>query len=159
MYCTRAIQDDLNPVWGETCALLATPEPIKANEQLSMELWDSDRTTSDDIVGKVELSMQKMIQHPGKMHPRVSKLRGMDQGSSMPSELHWEFGYFDKPQFRPALRSHRKDVNLPKESQDKKELQNDRGVIENMEEDAVHTPLMLYGRVVFAGLLFIKSSI
>ena len=78
MYCTRVIQDDLNPVWEEACALLVTPELIKANEQLSMELWDSDRTTSDDIVGKVELSMQKMIQHPGKMYTQVSKLRGMD---------------------------------------------------------------------------------
>jgi Ca2+-dependent lipid-binding protein len=78
MYCTRVIQDDLNPVWEEACALLVTPELIKANEQLSMELWDSDWTTSDDIVGKVELSMQKMIQHPGKMYPQVSKLRGMD---------------------------------------------------------------------------------
>ena len=83
----------------------------------------------------------------------------MDQDSSIPGELHWEVGYFGKPQFRPALRSHGKDVNLPKELQYKKELQDDRGVIENMEEDAVHTPLMLYGRVVFAGLLFIKSSI
>jgi Ca2+-dependent lipid-binding protein len=107
-----------------------------------MELWDSDWTTSDDIVGKVELSMQKMIQHPGKMYPQVLKLRGMDQGSSTPGELHWEVGYFGKPQFRPALRSHGKDVNLPKELQDKKELQDDRGVIENKEGDAVvHTPL------------------
>jgi Ca2+-dependent lipid-binding protein len=71
MYCTRVIQDDLNPVWEETCALLVTLELIKANEQLSMELWDSDRTTSDDIIGKVELLMQKMIQHPGKMYPQV----------------------------------------------------------------------------------------
>ena len=38
MYCTRVIQDDLNPVWEETCALLVTPELIKADEQLSMEL-------------------------------------------------------------------------------------------------------------------------
>jgi Ca2+-dependent lipid-binding protein len=141
MYCTLVIQDDLNPVWEETCALLVTPELIKANEQLLMELWDSDRSTSDDIVGKVELSMQKMIQHPGKMYRQVSKLRGMDQDSSMPGELHWEVGYFGKPQFRPALRSHGNDVNLPKELQDKKELQDDRGVVENMEEDAVfHTP-------------------
>src|SRR4051812_27533244 len=77
MYCTRVIQDNLNPVWEETCALLVTPDLIKADEQLSMELWDSDRSTSDDVVGKVELSMQKMIQHPGKMYPQVSKLRGM----------------------------------------------------------------------------------
>lgn len=96
MYCTRVIQDDLNPVWEETCALLVTPDLIKVDEQLSMELWDSDRTTSDDIVGKVELSMQKMIQHPGKMYPQSSKLRGMEEGSDMPGELHWE-GEFLNP--------------------------------------------------------------
>lgn len=141
MYCTRVIQDDLNPVWEETCALLVTPELIKADEQLSMELWDSDRSTSDDVVGKVELSMQKMIQHPGKMYPQVSKLRGMDEGSEMPGELHWEVGYFGKPQFRPALRTHGKDVNLPDQLKDKKELQDDKGQLDSATEDAVvHTP-------------------
>ncbi|KAB8288184.1 hypothetical protein EYC80_010189 [Monilinia laxa] len=141
MYCTRVIQDDLNPIWEETCALLVTPDLIKADEQLSMELWDSDRSTSDDVVGKVELSMQKMIQHPGKMYPQVSKLRGMDSDSSMPGELHWEVGYFGKPQFRPAMRSHGKDVNLPKELQDKDELKDPKGSLDTSEEDAVvHTP-------------------
>ena len=141
MYCTRVIQDDLNPVWEETCALLVTPNLIKADEQLSMELWDSDRSTSDDVVGKVELSMQKMIQHPGKMYPQVSKLRGMDSDSSMPGELHWEVGYFGKPQFRPALRTYGKDVNLPDQLKDKKELQDEKGTIETATEDAVaHTP-------------------
>lgn len=66
MYCTRVITDDLHPIWEETTALLVTPELIKADENLSVELWDSDRHSSDDIVGKVELSMQKLIQHPGK---------------------------------------------------------------------------------------------
>lgn len=141
MYCTRVIQDDLNPVWEETCALLVTPDLIKADEQLSMELWDSDRTTSDDIVGKVELSMQKMIQHPGKMYPQVSKLRGMHSESSMPGELHWEVGFFGKPQFRPALRTDGKDVNLPDQLKDKKELQDEKGSLDNATEDAVvHTP-------------------
>jgi Ca2+-dependent lipid-binding protein len=96
MYCTRVITDDLNPVWEETTALLVTPELIKADENLSVELWDSDRHSADDIVGKVELSMQKMIQHPGKMYPQVSKLQGMNEGSEMPGELHWEVGYFGK---------------------------------------------------------------
>ncbi|TVY13257.1 Meiotically up-regulated gene 190 protein [Lachnellula arida] len=141
MYCTRVIQDDLNPIWEETCALLVTPDLIKADEQLSMELWDSDRSTADDIVGKVELSMQKMIQHPGKMYPQISKLRGMNAEDSMPGELHWEVGYFGKPQFRPAMRSHGKDVNLPDQLRDKKELQDDKGSLDNAEEDAVvHTP-------------------
>jgi Ca2+-dependent lipid-binding protein len=123
MYCTRVITDDLNPIWEETTALLVTPELIKADENLSVELWDSDRHTADDIVGKVELSMQKLIQHPGKMYPQVSQLAGMDEGSEMPGELRWEVGYFGKPKFRAALRTDGKDSTLPKALQDHPQLQ------------------------------------
>lgn len=141
MYCTRVVTDDLNPIWEESCAILVTPEVIKADEKLSIELWDSDRHTADDIVGKVEISMQKMIQHPGKMFPQVSKLAGMDEGSEMPGELHWELGYFGKPQFRPGLRTDGKDKNLLPELQNKPELQDDKGVANTAEDDAVqHTP-------------------
>ncbi|KAF2017132.1 hypothetical protein BU24DRAFT_144104 [Aaosphaeria arxii CBS 175.79] len=141
MYCTRVITDDLNPIWEETAALLVTPELIKADENLSVELWDSDRHTADDIVGKVELSMQKMIQHPGKMYPQVSKLSGLDAGSEMPGELHWEIGYFGKPQFRPALRTDGKNRALPDELKDDPALQDEKGVINTEQDDAVmHTP-------------------
>jgi len=141
MYCTRVITDDLNPIWEETTALLVTPELIKANENLSVELWDSDRHTADDIVGKVELSMQKMIQHPGKMYPQVSRLAGMDADSEMPGELHWEVGYFGKPKFRPALRTDGKNRNLPDELKNDPSLQDEKGVINSDEDDAVmHTP-------------------
>ncbi|KAI1639351.1 hypothetical protein F4809DRAFT_138302 [Biscogniauxia mediterranea] len=141
MYCTRVIQDDLNPVFEETCALLVTTDLIKVDEQLSMELWDSDRSSADDVVGKVELSLQKLIQHPGKVYEQVSKLRGVKAESSMPGELHWEVGYFGKTQFRAALRTDGKDLSLPKELRDRKELQDDKGALNNAEEDAVtHTP-------------------
>lgn len=141
MYCTRVITDDLNPIWEETTALLVTPELIKADENLSVELWDSDRHSADDIVGKVELSMQKMIQHPGKMYPQVSKLAGMNAESEMPGELHWEVGYFGKPQFRPALRTDGKDRTLPDELKDDPALQDEKGVSNSAQDDAVkHTP-------------------
>ena len=141
MYCTRVITDDLNPVWEETTALLVTPELIKADENLSVELWDSDRHSADDIVGKVELSMQKLIQHPGKMYPQVSKLAGMNEGSEMPGELHWEVGFFGKPQFRPALRTDGKNKGLPAELKDNPELQDEKGVQNTAEDNAVqHTP-------------------
>lgn len=120
---------------------MVTPELIRADEQLSVELWDSDRSSADDIVGKIELSMQKMIQHPGKMYPQVSKLRGMEADSDMPGELHWEVGFFSKPQFRPALRTDGKDHNMPKELRDKPEFQDDKGTLDTEEKDAVaHTP-------------------
>lgn len=141
MYCTRVITDDLNPIWEETTALLVTPELIKADENLSVELWDSDRHSADDIVGKIELSMQKMIQHPGKMYPHVSKLAGMDEGSEMPGELHWEVGYFGKPQLRAAMRTDGKNTALLPELKDHPELQDDKGVANSADDDAVqHTP-------------------
>jgi len=141
MYCTRVITDDLNPLWEETAALLVTPELVKADEQLSIELWDSDRNTADDIVGKVELSIQKMIQHPGKMYPQISKLSGMQDGSEMPGELHWEVGYFGKPKFRPALRTDGKDDSLPSQLKDDPQFQEDKGTLDTAETDAVaHTP-------------------
>jgi Ca2+-dependent lipid-binding protein len=141
MYSTRVITDELNPIWEETAAILVHPDHIKADEQLSVELWDSDRSTADDVVGKVQLSMQKLIQHPGKMYPQVSKLQGLDSDSSMPGELHWEVGYFGKPKFRPALRSSGQDVNLPDELKGDPSLQDKKGSLDSPEEDAVaHTP-------------------
>lgn len=123
------------------CRLLVTPQLIKADENLSVELWDSDRHTADDIVGKIELPMQRMIQHSGKMFPQVSKLAGMDKDSEMPGELHWEVGYFGKPSFRPALRTDGKNRNLDEALKDKPELQDDTGVVNNATEEAVmHTP-------------------
>ncbi|KAK3304294.1 uncharacterized protein B0T15DRAFT_557884 [Chaetomium strumarium] len=137
MYCTRVIQDDLNPVFEESCALAVTPEVLKADEQLSLELWDSDRSSADDVVGKVELSIQKLIQHPGKMFPQVSQLRGVKAESSMPGQLHWEVGFFGKTQFRRALLTDGRDPSLPPELRDKKELQDDKGSLETSEENAV----------------------
>ncbi|TKA61480.1 hypothetical protein B0A49_10274 [Cryomyces minteri] len=141
MYCTRVITDDLNPIWEETAALLVTPELIKADENLSVELWDSDRLSADDIVGKVELSMQKMIQHPGKMYPQVSKLKGLDADSEMPGELRWEVGYFAKTQFRPALRTDGKDKRLPENMRDDPTFQDEQGTINSQhDDDVMHTP-------------------
>lgn len=140
-FCTRVIEDDLNPIFEESCGLLVTTDVIRADEQVSVELWDSDRASADDVVGKVELSIQKLIQHPGQMFPQASKLRGLKPDSAMPGELHWEVGFFGKTEFRKALRTDGKDASLPKALQDKKELQDDKGAIDNAQEDAVvHTP-------------------
>jgi Ca2+-dependent lipid-binding protein len=141
MYCTRVITDDCNPIWEEMASLLVTPDLIKANEQLSIELWDSDRSTSDDMVGKVQLPIREMLQHPGKMYPQVSKLQGLSLGTDMPGRLHWELGYFGKPSVRPELRSDGKAKDLPPSLQDNPALQDEKGGMNSPHDDAVaHTP-------------------
>ncbi|KAI5310806.1 hypothetical protein KEM55_001699, partial [Ascosphaera atra] len=141
MYCTRVIMDDRNPVWEESTALLVDPELIRANEQLSIELWDSDRTTADDIVGKVELPMQRMIEKPGRMFNVTSTLKGMNEGSEMPGSLEWEVGYFGKTRFRESMRTDGKNPNLPESLKDHPALQDDKGKLTSKEaDDVVHTP-------------------
>lgn len=93
------------------------------------------------MVGKVEIPLHDLMLNPGVMHEQVSTLTGTESGTTMPGELHWEVGFFGKPDFRPALRTSGKDVNLPDRLKDRLELQNDQGVLENPLEDAVmHTP-------------------
>lgn len=105
MWCSRVITDDLNPVWEESTALLVTPELIRARENLSVELWDSDRHTADDVVGKVEYSIRRMMRKPGLMRQVTSTLKGVNADSSMPGELYWEVGYFPKAVIRPEMRT------------------------------------------------------
>lgn len=144
MYSTRVIVGDLNPRWEEVGFLLVKPEHVKAEENLSVELWDSDRFTSDDIVGKVEVPLHSLMQHPGKMHPQTStKLSGLEHDSSMPGKLHWEVGYFVKTtKFRPALRTNGEDPRMMGPSMENRpELEDPKGSLDTKVEDAVmHTP-------------------
>ena len=47
LYSTRIILGDLNPVFEETAFMLVTQEEVKADEQLSAMLWDSDRYSAE----------------------------------------------------------------------------------------------------------------
>jgi Ca2+-dependent lipid-binding protein len=141
MYSTRVIVDDVNPVWRESTAILVRVEHIKAGESLSIELWDSDRLTADDMVGKVEVPIQDLMVNAGQMKNHVSSLIGEKSQSEMPGKLHWSVGFFGKSQFRPALRTSGKDVNLPPQLSDRPDLQDERGSVDTTHEDAVmHTP-------------------
>lgn len=47
LYSTRIILEDLNPVYEETAAILLTMDEVKAKEDLSAMLWDSDKTSAE----------------------------------------------------------------------------------------------------------------
>lgn len=42
LFSTRIIKKDLNPVWEQTAFLLVSDDEVRANENLSVQLWDSD---------------------------------------------------------------------------------------------------------------------
>jgi Ca2+-dependent lipid-binding protein len=65
LYSTRVIQGDLNPVWEETAMLLLTEDEIKGEEDLSVMLWDSDKRTADDLVGRVTIPVVELMKNVG----------------------------------------------------------------------------------------------
>lgn len=61
LYSTRIIQGDLNPVWEETAFLLVSDDEVKGEEDVSAMLWDSDKRTADDLVGRVTIPLAELM--------------------------------------------------------------------------------------------------
>lgn len=61
LYSTRIIEGDLNPVWEETAFLLVTDDEVKGEEDVSAMLWDSDKRSADDLVGRVTIPLTELM--------------------------------------------------------------------------------------------------
>ncbi|ORY26481.1 hypothetical protein BCR39DRAFT_540905 [Naematelia encephala] len=96
LYSTRIILGDLNPVFEETAVLLLTMDEVKAKEDLAAMLWDSDKMSADDLVGRVQIPVEELMLQPNEMHRRADHLRGFEDADDMPGKLHWSIGYFEK---------------------------------------------------------------
>ena len=67
-------EDESLQVWNETAFVLVGPEEINAEERLRIQLWDSDRTSADDDLGRIELDLKELMHSPeskGKMWDRT----------------------------------------------------------------------------------------
>jgi hypothetical protein len=96
---TRIIKGSQTPNWGEWCQILVSPEEINAQENLRVQLWDSDKHTADDDLGRVEVSLQDLMHDKNtrnKMHDREDRFKGEDTEEDMPGYLNWSVGYFSK---------------------------------------------------------------
>ena len=50
------------------------PEEVNAEERIRIQLWDSDRTSADDDLGRIELDLKELMHSPqskGKMWDRT----------------------------------------------------------------------------------------
>ena len=99
---------DLNPVFEETCALLLTADEVKAEESLSLMLWDSDKHTADDLIGRVKVPVVDLMNEPNVMHKRTDDLMGFEDANSMQGQLTWSIGFYEKA---PLV----KELEIPEE--------------------------------------------
>ncbi|KAK4451309.1 hypothetical protein QBC34DRAFT_59671 [Podospora aff. communis PSN243] len=116
--CTRIIKEEQEPNWDEWAMVLVTSDEINAEETLRLQLWDSDKHTADDDLGRVEVNLKEIMhgsRTKNRMCDREDELRADDLDEKMPGTLTWSVGYFSKAHiqqcqlnkqtFEPSIRS------------------------------------------------------
>ncbi|EEB09232.1 C2 domain-containing protein [Schizosaccharomyces japonicus yFS275] len=139
LYCTRVVKHDLYPTWNEFAYILIFPEHIKAAEKVAMELWDSDRFTADDVVGRTKLDIIPLVQNAGTIYEREDGLVGLDEDTKLPGKLFWKVGYIPKANFKSSLRTKGLNISVPRELRQQPEFENPKGSLSSKEEEAAVT--------------------
>lgn len=95
---TRVIEDDQDPKFHEWAYMLVSPQEIDAGEKLRVQLWDSDRFTADDDLGRVEVTLHDLMakDNRNKMIDREDRFTGKNSKDNMPGTLTWSVGYYSK---------------------------------------------------------------
>ncbi|KAL8871578.1 MAG: hypothetical protein Q9174_002619 [Haloplaca sp. 1 TL-2023] len=104
IWSTRTIKNDMEPTWNETAFILVGPEELDAGERLRLGLWDSDRTSADDDLGRIETDLKELMsdsRSSSKMWEREDGFRALSPDEVMPGKLKWSVGYFPKERIRP----------------------------------------------------------
>lgn len=99
MWSTRVQTKNMEPHWYETCYLLVTSDELNVDERLRLQLWDADRMSADDDLGRFELDVKQVMKDKatnGKMHDREDGFQSLKKGEGMPGKLCWSVGYFSK---------------------------------------------------------------
>lgn len=99
VWSTRVILSEMKPCWDETAFILVTPQELNVDERLRVQLWDSDRTTADDDLGRIEVDIKTIMRDQksnGRMWDRTDGFKALKKGEGMPGKLVWSVGYFSK---------------------------------------------------------------
>lgn len=99
LWSTRVLLQEMQPYWDETAFLPVTDDELNINERLRVQLWDSDRFTADDDLGRVEMDLRDLMHDPatvGRMQDRVDGFKALKASERMPGKLEWSVGYFPK---------------------------------------------------------------
>lgn len=99
LWSTRIIVSEMEPYWEETCYALVTPEELNVEERLRIQLWDSDKFSADDDLGRIEVDLKQIMRSDesnGRMWHRTDGFRALKSGDNMPGKLEWSVGYYSK---------------------------------------------------------------
>ncbi|KAG0650100.1 Meiotically up-regulated [Hyphodiscus hymeniophilus] len=138
---TRIIEKDQEPSWHEWAYLLVTPEELNADEKLRLQLWDSDKRTADDDLGRVEVDLKELMHSEktkNKIYDREDRFMGEDADERLPGTLTWSVGYYSKaPVTDEQLKNQKVDGDINNREDLKKKVSEmvDRKMREATEHD------------------------
>jgi Ca2+-dependent lipid-binding protein len=116
LWSTRVLQKNMEPHWEETCYVLVSPEEVDVDERLRLQLFDSDRTSADDDLGRIEIDLKQLMTDKatnGRMEDRKDGFKSLKKGDSMPGKLSWSVGYFSKTRITAEqLTAQEEDPNI-----------------------------------------------
>ncbi|EGG09082.1 uncharacterized protein MELLADRAFT_77186 [Melampsora larici-populina 98AG31] len=84
----------LDPIFEEMAFVLITPDQLLEKERLCLTVCHSDRISSDNVLGKVEVDLQTAVQSRGSMTTHNSELTARLPGYTVQGSLSWSVGYF-----------------------------------------------------------------
>ncbi|KAN0065841.1 hypothetical protein ACQY0O_000971 [Thecaphora frezii] len=95
-YATRVALDELSPRWEERHVMTVSQEALRSRERVSITVWDADRFSSDDVIGRAEVDLVELLKRPGKLFRRSDVLIGPNQEKRNGETVEWSVGFFSK---------------------------------------------------------------
>ncbi|KAM6152979.1 extended synaptotagmin-1 isoform 1-T1 [Erethizon dorsatum] len=105
-FCSRVINEELNPQWGETYEVIVHEVP---GQEIEVEVFDKD-PDKDDFLGRMKLDVGKVLQagvlddwYPlqggqGQVHLRLEWLSLLPDAEKLEQVLQWNQGVSSKPE-------------------------------------------------------------
>ncbi|KAJ1026907.1 hypothetical protein NDA16_002201 [Ustilago loliicola] len=111
LYSTRVVLNELSPRWEERHAILVTRENLDSDDKVSIALWDSDRFSQDDMLGRADVNLRDLAKHPNKLFKRADTLKGLDREKTKQGIIHWSLGFFGKaPSMRKEVEGRKQEM-------------------------------------------------
>lgn len=103
LFTSRIIRKRRDAVWQETGFLLVSPDEVRDHDRLRLTVFDADRFSADDPLGKVEISLHRLIRKfrpdggarsTNLLETRSDKLLPIRKGASVQGTLKYSVGFF-----------------------------------------------------------------
>uniref|UniRef100_A0A6I8NBP5 Extended synaptotagmin 1 n=1 Tax=Ornithorhynchus anatinus TaxID=9258 RepID=A0A6I8NBP5_ORNAN len=105
VFCSRVVDNDLNPQWGETYEVMVHEVP---GQELEVEVFDKD-PDKDDFLGRMKLDLGTVLKGqvldewfplqggPGQVHLRLEWLTLLPDADKLDQVLQWNRGVSSRP--------------------------------------------------------------